>query len=118
VCIRLLARTAVECTRDVLGDAIARDVAAVVSDAPPAPGITVIHPFAGSCNTLYWIPCHLRQVRGIAFELVDFAFHATSRNLSLVDQDILIIRGDSAAGLREHALRGRRQRSSSSLRPG
>jgi hypothetical protein len=47
-------------------------------------------------------------VRGIAF-MVDHVFDATRRNLSLVDQDILIIRGDYAAGLREHALRGRRQ---------
>jgi hypothetical protein len=102
--IRLLARTAVECTRDVLGDAIGRDIAAVVSEGPPALGITVIDPFAGSCNTLYWILRHLAQARGIAFELDDRVFDATSRNLSLVDEDIRIMHGDYATGLRDHAI--------------
>jgi hypothetical protein len=102
--IRLLARTAVECTRDVLGDAIGRDIAAIVSHAPPAPGITVMDPFAGSCNTLYWILRHLAQARGIAFELDDRVFDATSRNLSLVDQAIRIVHGDYVLGLRNHTV--------------
>jgi hypothetical protein len=56
--IRLLARTAVECTRDVLGDAIARDVAAVVSKPRPRRGSRLSIPSlapatrsTGSCAT-------------------------------------------------------------------
>src|SRR5882757_602938 len=52
--VRMLGRTAVECTRDGLADAIARDVAAVVHTAPAGGGVLVIDPFCGSGNTLYW----------------------------------------------------------------
>ncbi|HXJ88855.1 MAG TPA: hypothetical protein VMS18_18705 [Candidatus Binatia bacterium] len=51
--IRLLGRTAVECTRDVLGDRIGRDVASVARGMP-SNKFVVIDPFAGSCNTLFW----------------------------------------------------------------
>jgi hypothetical protein len=50
--IRLLGRTAVECTRDGLADAIGKDVAAIAATAPRAGGAVVIDPFAGSGNTL------------------------------------------------------------------
>src|SRR6516165_7692931 len=52
--IRLLGRTAVECTRDALGDRIALDVASVAARMP-SNQLVVIDPFAGSCNTLFWI---------------------------------------------------------------
>src|SRR5215469_4544901 len=45
--IRLLARTTVECTRDVLADAIGRDIARLLWHAPAVSGYTVIDPFAG-----------------------------------------------------------------------
>jgi len=61
--IRLLGRTAVECTRDPLGDRIGRDVASVATSLPPQTKFTVIDPFAGSCNTLYWILRHVFRVR-------------------------------------------------------
>src|SRR6202022_2172597 len=51
---RLLGRTAVECTRDRLGDAIGKDVAAIVATRPPSAPAVGVHPFAGSVNTLYW----------------------------------------------------------------
>src|SRR4029453_9277304 len=51
--IRLLGRTAVECTRDVLGDRIGRDVGAAAASFPRGTPVTVIDPFAGSFNTLY-----------------------------------------------------------------
>src|SRR5262245_19696310 len=53
--IRLLGRTAVECTRDRLADSIARDIAATVATAPMRTTHLVIDPFAGSGNTLYWL---------------------------------------------------------------
>ena len=65
--IRLLGRTAVECTRDALGDLIGRDVASVATRLP-SNEFVVIDPFAGSCNTLFWILRHLPNSEGIAFE--------------------------------------------------
>lgn len=50
--IRLLGRTAVECTRDELASAIGRDVAALTLDSAHA---LIVDPFAGSGNTLYWL---------------------------------------------------------------
>ena len=67
--IRLLGRTAVECTRDALADLIGRDVAAVAAHMPATEHFVVIDPFAGSCNTLYWILKHVPNSEGIAFEL-------------------------------------------------
>jgi hypothetical protein len=61
--IRLLGRTAVECTRDPLADRIGRDVAAVVASLPPETRCLVVDPFAGSCNTLYWIMRHVPRDR-------------------------------------------------------
>src|SRR5215475_1096963 len=65
--VRLLGRTAVECTRDALGDHIGRDVASVAIRMP-ANQFLVIDPFAGSCNTLFWILRSLPNSEAIAFE--------------------------------------------------
>jgi len=65
---RLLGRTAVECTRDELGDAIAKDVAAIAATCPRTPPTLVVDPFAGSGNTLYWLLRHIPRARGIGFE--------------------------------------------------
>jgi hypothetical protein len=51
--VRLIGRTAVECTRDDLADAIGRDAAAVAATAPDVTEIVTIDPFAGSANTLH-----------------------------------------------------------------
>src|SRR5690348_7148962 len=56
--VRMLGRTAVECTPDVLADAIGRDVAAIAARATAARPL-VLDPFAGSGNTLYWLLRHL-----------------------------------------------------------
>src|SRR5262245_32555562 len=67
--IRLLGRTAVECTRDELADRIGRDVASIagswVSDKRPV----LIDPFAGSGNTLCWLARHLSVAHAFGFEL-------------------------------------------------
>src|SRR5438477_4997668 len=52
--VRVLGRTAVECTRDALGNRIGLDVASIAKKMTSAQW-TVIDPFAGSCNTLFWI---------------------------------------------------------------
>jgi len=56
--IRLLGRTAVECTRDALASAIGRDVAVLTAGTPQA---LVVDPFAGSGNTLYWVSSWIRE---------------------------------------------------------
>jgi len=91
--IRLLGRTAVECTRDSLGDRIGLDVAAVAAQVP-AKQWTVIDPFAGSCNTLFWILRHVPNAVGIAFESDARVVELTRSNLAAVDQKIEVVHGE------------------------
>ena len=82
--IRMLARTAVECTRDRLADLVGRDTAAVARTAPAVSGSVVVDPFAGSGNTLYWLRRHVAASSCTGFELDDAVFEATRTNLSMV----------------------------------
>jgi hypothetical protein len=91
--IRLLGRTAVECTRDDLARAIAVDVAAVAS--PPGQ-FTVVDPFAGSCNTLYWILRKVPASTGVALELDGHVHALTARNITRLDRPITLLAGDSS----------------------
>jgi hypothetical protein len=91
--IRLLGRTAVECTRDALGDHIGRDVA-LVATLMPSNQFLVLDPFAGSCNTLFWILRHLPNSRGIAYESDPQVFELTHRSLAALTQRIELIHGD------------------------
>lgn len=98
--IRLLGRTAVECTRDALGDRIGRDVASVATRMP-SDKFTVIDPFTGSCNTLFWILRHLPNSEGIGFESDPQVFDLTHRNLAILGNRIELLRGDYARRLAE-----------------
>jgi 16S rRNA G966 N2-methylase RsmD len=100
--IRLLARTTIECVRDSLGELIGKDVAKVLQDASSATKFTVIDPFAGSCNSLYWILRLVRNSRGIAFEIDKSVFEATKKNLSSLDIDIELVNGDYSTLLRNY----------------
>lgn len=91
--IRLLGRTAVECTRDLLGERIGRDVASVATRMS-SNRVVVIDPFAGSCNTLFWILRHLSNAEGIGFESDPQVFELTHRNLTLLDQRVELVHGD------------------------
>jgi hypothetical protein len=91
--IRLLGRTAVECTPDALGDRIGRDVASVAT-CMPSNQFVVIDPFAGSCNTLFWILRHLPDSKGIGFESDANVFELTYRNLAALGQRIEVVHGD------------------------
>jgi hypothetical protein len=91
--IRLLGRTAVECTRDKLGKRIGLDVASVATRMP-SNQLVIIDPFAGSCNTLFWILRHLPNSEGIAFESDQQVFELTHRNLAALDQRIELVHGD------------------------
>jgi len=91
--IRLLGRTAVECTRDALADRIALDVASVAARMA-LNEFVVIDLFAGSCNTLYWILRHLPNSEGIAFESDRYVFELTRRNLAGTSPRIELFHGD------------------------
>jgi precorrin-6B methylase 2 len=91
--IRLLGRTAVECTRDALGDLIGRDVASLAARMP-SNEFVVIDPFGGSCNTLFWILRHLPNSEGIAFESDPQVFDIAHRNLIALSQKIELVHGD------------------------
>ena len=92
--IRLLGRTAVECTRDELGDRTGRDIAAVAALMPSRRHCTVIDPFAGSCNTLFWTLRHLPNSQGLAFELDPQVHDLTASNVASLDTRIKLHCGD------------------------
>jgi len=98
--VRLLGRTAVECTRDALGDRIGLDVASVATRMSSS-RLLVLDLFAGSCNTLFWILRHLPNSDGIAFESDPQVFELTHRNLSALNQKIELVYGDFASLLEE-----------------
>ena len=97
--IRVLGRTAVECTRDSLADAIATKIAAAANAADSAEAVVVIDPFAGSGNTLYWIMRHLPNARSVGFELDDVVFELTRRNLSMLELPIQVLHTECSSGL-------------------
>ena len=86
--VRLLGRTAVECTRDLFADLLARDIAAVAGTVATGEESIVIDPFVGSGNTLYWITRHVQPGRSVGFEQDDVVFELTRRNLSIMSLGI------------------------------
>ena len=98
--VRVLGRTAVECTRDALGDRIGLDVASVAKRMPWNQFV-VIDPFAGSCNTLFWILRHLPSSEGIGFESDQHVFDLTRRNLAVMGQKMELVHGDYVGLLEE-----------------
>lgn len=102
--IRLLGRTAVECTRDPLADRIGRDIAAVTASRSEQTRYVVVDPFAGSCNTMYWILRHVPQSYGIAFEFDRQVYELTKRNIANLDRTIELQHGDYQSLLDRHDL--------------
>jgi hypothetical protein len=98
--VRVQGRTAVECTRDQLADAIGRTVAAVAAtNSLDGSGVVVVDPFAGSANTLYWLWKHLSAGRAIGFEVDPDVFALTNRNLELLRLPIEYLQLDYFGGL-------------------
>jgi hypothetical protein len=97
--VRLLGRTAVECTRDELADRIGRDVAEAARSFLPAAPDAVIDPFAGSGNTLFWLQRHLAATNAVGFELENGVFELTRQNLAIVDSSIALHHVDYRAGV-------------------
>ena len=54
----------------------------------------VIDPFAGSCNTLFWILRYLPNSEGFALESDPQIFDLTHRNLMALNQRIELVHGD------------------------
>jgi hypothetical protein len=102
--VRILGRTAVECTRDRLGDLIGRDVAALAHAAPDTNASVIIDPFAGSANTLHWIQRHLPGSRAVGFELDEAVYEASRRNVSILSLDLELLQVDYETGLRALAV--------------
>lgn len=97
--VRVLGRTAVECTRDGLGDAIGKDVAAIARTRPPTARTVVVDPFAGSGNTLYWLLRHLPGARGLGFESDAGVFRLTQQNMAALALPIDVVNVDYLSGL-------------------
>ena len=87
-------RTAVECARDGLGDAIGKDVAAIAATCPDSSGLLVVDPFVGSANTLYWLLRHLPGARGVGFESDLGVFQLTRKNIAALKLPIDILNFD------------------------
>ena len=97
--IRLLGRTAVECTRDDLGRKIGEDVAALAAAFPSASRPLVVDPFAGSGNTLYWLLHSLPGALGLGFELDAKVSHLTQQNLAALSWPVRFLNVDFQSGL-------------------
>src|SRR6185295_18887981 len=97
--IRLLGRTAVECTRDALADRIGRDAASVARSWVSGGRPLLIDPFAGSGNTLYWLAWHLSVAGGVGFELDPGVFALTKKNLAALALPIDVLNIDYAPAL-------------------
>jgi predicted RNA methylase len=97
--VRLLGRTAVECTRDRFADLIASDLAAMAKTVTTGDRSIVIDPFAGSGNTLYWITRHVEPRQSVGFEQDDVVFELTRRNLSIMNLGIDVVHDDYERGL-------------------
>jgi hypothetical protein len=97
--VRLLGRTAVECTRDALGDAIGRDVAAVAAMAPRTTQPLLVDLFAGSGNTLHWLGHHIPGAEALGFELDAGVFRLTRQNLEALALPIGVLNTDYCSGM-------------------
>jgi hypothetical protein len=97
--VRVLGRTAVECTRDVLANAIGKDIAGVAAAAPAVNNALMIDPFAGSGNTLYWMLRHLPGARGVGFELDPVVARLTLRNFATLKLPVRFVQTDYQDGL-------------------
>jgi hypothetical protein len=97
--IRLMGRTAVECTRDEFADLIARDVAVLARRWSSSHRPLLIDPFAGSGNTLYWLARHLEVERGVGYELDPQVFALTKSNLATLSLPIDVQNADYAYAL-------------------
>ena len=98
--VRMLGRTAVECTRDELAESIAGDVVAMASQCASTSQLFV-DPFAGSGNTIFWLLRKLTGARAVAFENDPQVYDVSSKNLALLNLPLNLECIDFSVGL-EH----------------
>jgi len=100
--VRVLGRTAVECTRDVLAAQIADRMTRPLARARPAAAL-VVDPFAGSANTLHWLVRNLPGARAVGFESDPGVFELTRQNIAILDLPFELRQTDYPAGLQQLA---------------
>jgi predicted RNA methylase len=98
--VRILGRTAVECTRDRLADLIGSDVAAIARTSASVSGAAVVDLFAGSGNTLYWLHQHIGVRCAIGFERDDVVVELARKSLSIVTRGVDLIHTSYDVGLK------------------
>jgi hypothetical protein len=103
--IRVLGRTAVECTPDHVAKEIGRDIAETLKQSGGWPSSVVIDAFAGSANTLYWILRKLPGASGVGFEVDAEVHRLTRQNLAIIGSTIEYVHDDYAHALRDLQVR-------------
>lgn len=91
---RVLGRTAIECTPDQVASVIARDIAETLPATVSPRTAMIVDPFAGSGNTLYWMLRHLRGAHAIGCESDPQVYQLTQKNLSIIGSPIELMYGD------------------------
>ena len=99
--VRVLGRTAIECTPDRVANEIGREIAETVSRTAGHRRAMVVDPFVGSGNTLYWILHHLPGANGTGFELDPLVYGLTKQNLAMLGLDTEVLHTDYVHALRE-----------------
>lgn len=97
--IRVLGRTAIECTPDPVASAIAHDIAETLQARLGHTLATIIDPFAGSCNTLYWMLRTVPAGRAVGCEADSRVYQLTRQNLAILGSPIELIDGDYLTAL-------------------
>src|SRR5262249_37933607 len=98
--IRLLGRTAVECTRDALGKRIGLGLASVAGRMP-SKEFVVVDPFAGSCTPSFWTFHTQPTPEALASEPAPHVFEHTHRNPAALGQTTELVHGDYISPLEE-----------------
>ena len=85
--------------RRIMSRMLGRDVAELLGFSSAA--ATIIDPFAGSANTLYWILRNIPEAQGIGFELDPQVWQLTQRNLSILGMPVELVHADYTHALRQ-----------------
>lgn len=93
--IRILGRTAIECTVDIQAKEFAKTASHICHLFFPNSFPIVIDLFAGSGNTLFHIASKLKAITSLGFEKNFQLFHKTKSNFNLINFKCEWVHGDS-----------------------
>ena len=99
--VRILGRTAVECTRDALADRLARDIADVARAAPQGGGSVWSTPSPAPATRCTGSGGAWACARPSALRSTQHVFEASRKNLASVGAQVELLHEDYEAGLRE-----------------